>query len=503
MRPLNFRKSYAESNQLMYDTLELKAKPYLKAHLNNGDVVIFQSTWEFDSLALEFCGMAKHFNYNRSLIAFNKMCIPTEDIALLETNKPMRKYESERLVYLVANFAGNLAITFYCIAKPKACFGSCPTFYKEPNSKLHYADAEGFSSAIMPSLEYEDIDDIGIVKAKSEDFQLTMKNEAFETHYIKGVSLLYVPTEKNQTALQTTDNQFYTSTQTIPLLTAQSKQSNVTSILQQKDAVEYFAPANEHNLLTKEEIILQFQSEKEASRIGLSLGFRQSLMSTFLFYNLIAQLGNEASDYLIRFDRNSQLRKYAKLDLGKIEILLWNETQQKWVEQGGFDESGPITINKQTLVIDNQSSKSKNWKIKLRMTQGFWRIDYAQLQVLENKIIPIEIKPNQLKIDQVHHEDKLSRLNNEHLYLIHLPGNQADLFFDLPDANGHLFLKSKGYYLEWLREEWMKEKNIPLAQMLIYNPKKYYKIMAKEFKKYETEMEEIFWNSRVESTVMQ
>jgi len=183
--------------------------------------------------------------------------------------------------------------------------------------------------------------------------------------------------------------------------------------------------------------------------------------------------------------------------------LLWNETQQKWVEQGGFDESGPIAINKQTLVIDNQSSKSKNWKIKLRMTQGFWRIDYAQLQVLENKIIPIEIKPNQLKIDQVHHEDKLSRLNNEHLYLIHLPGNQADLFFDLPDANGHLFLKSKGYYLEWLREEWMKEKNIPLAQMLIYNPKKYYKIMAKEFKKYETEMEEIFWNSRVESTVMQ
>lgn len=502
IRPSNFRKSYNEANELMYDEKELKAKPYLKAHLNNGDVIIFQSAWVFDSVALEFCGKAKHFDYNRTLIDFKQLCVPTSDIALLETNKPMGQYETERIGALVGNFVGNLAVTFYCLVNPKACFGSCPTFYRDPNLKLHYADAEGFSSAILPSLEYEDIDDIGTVNASSADFRLTMKNEAFETHYIKNISLLYIPLDENQKVIQTVDNQFYISTQTIPLLQAKAQSGTVTDVLSKNDADEYFALADKNNLLTKEEVILEFKTEKELEQVGLSLGFRQSLMSTFLFYHLIAQLGNEASDYAFRFNKNKQLQKLAKLDLGKIEVLLWNEQKQRWDAQGGFEETGPIAINKQTLLLSNQNEKTKNWKIKLKMTQGCWRVDFAELNVLNNQTEPEEIKPKKLLVNNSENITKLNQLNDENAYLIHFPGNQADLHFELPNKNGHLFLKSKGYYTEWLREEWMKEKNIPLAKTLIFNPKKYYKIMAPEFKKYETELEELFWNSRVETTVL-
>jgi hypothetical protein len=48
-------------------------------------------------------------------------------------------------------------VSIYCILNPKACFGSCPTFYGWDGEDTTLM-AEGFSSSILRSFEKQDID---------------------------------------------------------------------------------------------------------------------------------------------------------------------------------------------------------------------------------------------------------------------------------------------------------------------------------------------------------
>ena len=82
-----------------------------------------------------------------------------------------------------------------------------------------------------------------------------------------------------------------------------------------------------------------------------------------------------------------------------------------------------------------------------------------------------------------------------------MPGSEYSLGFLLPQANTEyeLFLYSKGYYLEWMRQKWIKDKDLLKLRQMVYNPKKYLKEEAENFKKYETTMEEVFWNSKIDT----
>jgi hypothetical protein len=95
----------------------------------------------------------------------------------------------------------NVAVGIACLANPKTCFGSCPTFYTEDGTVFN-AKAEGFSNAIAPSLEYGDVDDLN-TSTRAENFKLIMKNEAQETHCLKAVELWALPINKVENTLMT------------------------------------------------------------------------------------------------------------------------------------------------------------------------------------------------------------------------------------------------------------------------------------------------------------
>ncbi|MCC7094338.1 MAG: hypothetical protein IT277_09130, partial [Ignavibacteriaceae bacterium] len=70
--------------------------------------------------------------------------------------------------------------------------------------------------------------------------------------------------------------------------------------------------------------------------------------------------------------------------------------------------------------------------------------------------------------------------------------------YQLPNDyyNYELFIEPNGYYLEWMRNEWLAEENSNKVYEMLFNPKQYYKDLAPEFKKIEAEMEETFWSSK-------
>lgn len=130
-----------------------------------------------------------------------------------------------------------------------------------------------------------------------------------------------------------------------------------------------------------------------------------------------------------------------------------------------------------------------------------WRIDYLALTNIKEKVKPIEISPSSILNKGKLDNSALSAINNPDKYLISMPGSEYKFSFTLPHSTNdyELFLYSKGYYLEWMREHWIKDKDLLKLKQMVDNPKKYLKVEAENYKRYESSMEKEFWNSKVDT----
>jgi hypothetical protein len=503
-----FRSNYSKANSLLHKTDSLRIKPYLKAHLKNGDVLIMKDRWKIDTLGNVLLGAGIRYDFNREVIKEGDLAVSLDSVVIYETNKSLKYTQDKRSAALVVLSVFDFGVTSFCMLYPKMCFGSCPTFYINENDNFRYADAEGFSSAILPSLEYADIDALDNNKIQNNitnnELILTLKNEALETHCIKDIKLLAVPKINGRSIYHSINDKFYLCDNKYEPINAKNESGDLTSLIKFADRNEYFRPADENNLSTKEEIVIDFDDIINSNSIGLNIHFRQSLMTSYLFYNSMSYMGDLLSDFFASLETNPEMMKKMnngmKKELGGIDVYLWNNLSNKWENQGSLNENGPIAINRQFLPLNNSNSNSKV-KIKLVLNKGLWRIDYLALSNIIKEVKPTEIKVSEIENSGNRDKIALNQLNNPDKYLITLPGDKYLLKFNLPKNNTEYdyFLYSKGYYLEWMRQSWLAGKDLIKLNMMFDNPKLYLKMVAKDYKNYEYQMEEDFWNSKIES----
>jgi len=502
-KPYFFRYNYQDANKLLYETNYGQTKVFLKAHLKNGDVCILKDTWLIDSLQNSVSGTGMRYDFNRNKTFEGNMVIPIDSVAIFETNNKLINPNSDKIAVLGILTGVEVLLGIVCITTPKACFGSCPTFYLNENDNFHYADAEGFTNAIVPAMEYPDIDALNNKTVSGNQFSVTMKNEALETHCVNEVKLLAYPRKEGERVYQSPSSEFYLCENNYHLSKASADEGDVTYLMNKDDIKERLSMADVNNLNSKEEIILNFDSVKNPSELGLIVNFRQTLMTTYLFYSAMGYMGNNVGDVFSKLETNETIRD--KFDgttklLGNIEVYLWNEQNNLWDLQGEISETGPIAINKQIIPIDNTSSGSKV-KMKIVMNKGLWRIDYLALTNIKEKINPIEVSPSNILNKGVTDSNALASIINPGKYLVSMPGSEFKFNFILPEQNNdyELFLYSKGYYLEWMRAHWLKDKNLLKLRQMVENPKKYLKSVTKEYKLYETLMEQVFWDSKIDT----
>ena len=158
---------------------------YLKMHMKDGQLYLL-SKWRVDDAAREVSGEGERFGFARETMESGSFALALDDVALLETNVPQRSPSAAALAVITDV---SVAVTVFCIENPKACFGSCPTFYVS-DGKDAVLQAEGFSSSVAPSLEARDVDALYRVHPDGREFIVTMKNEALETHVVRHVRLL-------------------------------------------------------------------------------------------------------------------------------------------------------------------------------------------------------------------------------------------------------------------------------------------------------------------------
>ena len=454
---------------------------YLKVHAKDGQLYIL-SDWRVDEAARQISGRGERLNVARETLETGPLTVSLDDVALIETNVVQR---SPAVAALAVVTGISAAVTALCIADPKACFGSCPTFYVDgAEGAIH---AEGFSSSIAPSLEARDVDALYSARPGADGAVIvTMKNEALETHVVRHVKLLAAARPAGGRVLTTLEGEFREATDARALEACDAEEGDCRSLVHAYDGSERFSVADGEDLARRETIDLQLP-RVEGPR-GLVIASRQTLASTYLFYQSLAYFGRSAGSAIAALERGDRTIGNALERLqqvtGGIQVAM--ETDDGiWISVGEVREMGPLASDVLVVPLPRHGTG----RVRLQLARGHWRLDYLASVRLGPRVQPAVIEPASVRdaAGWPIQRGLLTTLPGDaYTYAFHVPGGPAQ----------ELFLDSRGYYLEWMREEWLSDENPLRAAQLILNPEQLLRDMAPEFKRQEARMERLFWGSR-------
>ena len=475
------------------------SSPYLKAHTHDGRVYIL-SSWKVDSENQTLTGQGEVLDANREILETGELAIPIGSVAIFETNTQHIPPEVRANAIILYSTGTVLGIGVVALAASGGSIGgSCPTFYvSDGNGPL--LQAEGFSASVAPSLEASDVDALYHAQPTDSRFQVQMKNEMLETHVVRHVDLLAVKRESGGRVFQTDEGTFWETDTIVEPSAASGLEGDCLPLLRAVDGQERFSDADSEYLATRETLDLEFENVPVGSD-GLVIAARESLMSTFLFYQGLSYMGRSAGQWIAAFERGDTNLKKAVTGigqtLGSIEVLLQDDTGQ-WASVGEVKETGPLAVD--VHLVKLPAIKHERVNIRLRLTKGHWRLDAVKLVKLGEQLAPIRLSPVAVNQENVSADEAHQLLIDPTAALTTLPGDIYTLVYQLPKdfANYELFLESRGYYLEWMREAWLADENPALAAMMLFNPERALRVLAPEFKKIEPDMEKKFWGSRYE-----
>jgi len=470
----------------------------LKVHLASGDLVVLKR-WALTQNDQALQGQGQRYDTARMRQSTGPMSIPLSQVALIETNDShMASVLAQAGLSTLTTFWG--AASIVCAIDPKSCFGSCPTFYTEeaPERPL----AEGFSSSIARALEARDLDALGDVAPRNGRLTLVMKNEALETHAVRRVRLRTVERPRGTRVYATPEGGFRPLAEPMAASTCRGPEGDCGIALSRPDGAERTSVADTVDLATREEVELSFP--RRPPKAGLVIRARQSLLTTFLFYQTLGYLGRDAGAYLAALERGgaeqaSRAMGMARL-LGGIEVLFEGE-DGAWRRVGVFDEAGPIASDTQVLPLPLAGEeRSGPLRVRLRMAKGHYRIDWIALGAIGPELPARLVEAEAVEKHGRPDPRALALLREGRRHLITLPGDEFRISFPFPrdGKERDVFLESEGYYYEWMREEWLRDEDAGMALLVLNRPDEALRRLALPFKAQEARADAAFWGSRYE-----
>ncbi len=164
------------------------------------------------------------------------------------------------------------------------------------------------------------------------------------------------------------------------------------------------------------------------------------------------------SDDLDRLGPKYKLARWYRKKMG-MRVSIWDKGRYRQVATIG--DTGPIAWTE--LAIPLPAVKGEKFRLRLSFVADNWRIDHLALATTVR-----HAKAKKIPVTQVTSAagDELNQARkNLHAadaaYVITKPGEYIRLRFDVGDAPEDFkrtyFLAAEGYYIEWMRKEWLEK----------------------------------------------
>jgi hypothetical protein len=354
----------------------------------------------------------------------------------------------------------------YCAACPKCCFGSCPTIYNDDQ----ILEAELFSQAISQRLETDDLDLLQFKPAN--DFSIKITNEAMETHYINKFNMFSAahpagtkiyPDEQDSLLLIQTETSFQNA--------INRENGEISDVLRNDDYVYYRSGLDKvkelKNGLFFDHIDISASTPPGLKKAKMIIKYRNTLLSTILLYDVVlASQGVNAVEWTDRMNNDdvfaSQFKFIYETFSGINIKSLFNDN---WQSIAKIKDAGPLNWKYAAIEIPIEDD---NVKVRLEFFPDNFMIDYVAFDFSSNivdQIIVTELHPYSILnekgeiVEEVYSYIQIADSN----YLVTNPGDNYKLNYSKPVKKENeeltLMIRSRGFYNEWIRGSWLKEKN--------------------------------------------
>ena len=416
-------------------------------------------------------GIGQLFNIDSSDGNYSKRTIPLENVATINYYEETTSGGRHLASFLFSITGPPLAVlSLYCVSCPKCCFGSCPTIYTK-GTDGYLLETELFSECISRQLENSDVD---LLSQKIDDcgyVELMIANEALETHYINKFELVAINHPIGTKLFPTfNDSLILVNSFTKPSQAYNSDGNDITDLIQ-KDDSEYYRTGTENindfkNGILFDWIDINYNTVGENKKVKVVIKYRNTLLSTILLYDVVlASQGIEALEWTDRMNNDADYASTFKMiydDFSGIDIL--SGENNKWRKLGSLKDAGPITWR--YAAIEVPVNEDGNLNLRFKFISDNMLIDYISIDtssIINNNIkidsaLSFEIRNESDEIEN--NVDDLIQKDDKQ-YLITNPGDNYRLKYKFLKRNNTeqtLAIFSKGYYNEWIRGEWIREK---------------------------------------------
>lgn len=433
----------------------------VKAHLYDGSTVVFANGASVSDGTVRGDGRRYDLTLENSAVVTE---IPLPDVAAMESYQTPVSTGATT----AATAASSTGIIFGVTAALFLLFGSCPTVYSFDDNGAAL-EAELFSYSITPSFQSRDIDRLDITSINNGIFELEVRNEMLETHYIDQLEVLEIVHEANQ--------HVYPDQKGRPVVTGELIAPKAAvdqfgvDILEEVSRVDDFAwSASDARLAAvgadnfMDHLDFEFEVPPDSDNLALVLRARNSLLNTVLLYDvMLKEQSFGAIDWmghdLGHLGNKMQLGLWYRKHMG-MTISVWDKTRYKKVARIG--DQGPIAWNEHAVRLP--TGDNDVLKVRLSFVVDNWRLDRvaaaSDVDRANTRAVPIALASG---IDGDRKEIPGFLREADEAYLITKPQERINLQFDVGDAPDQksrtFFLASEGYYMEWMRVEWLTEQH--------------------------------------------
>jgi hypothetical protein len=431
----------------------------VKAHLYDGSTVVFpEGINVYDG---KVHGQGEKFNV---ALENNKFVdeIALDEIAAMESFQTPVNAAATTAASTVGT-AGWIALGALAAF---ALFGSCPTVYSADFGDA-ILEAELFSYSIAPSFQARDLDKLGIKRVQDGYFELDFRNEMLETHYIDHLEVLEVTHAANELAYpDSTGRPIVVGRTVAPVSAVDQDGRNILPEVAFADGEVWAAtsnrlanvgPADFHDSLD-----LEFELPEESGDVALVFSMRNSMLNTVLLYDVMLKEQGFAALNWMGHDLNhlgnrAELGLWYRDNMG-MTISVWRDG--KFRKVGRIGDQGPIAWSERAFVLD--APRGDSLKVRLSFVADNWRIDQVSIaiDIQRGKVRTIPVATAR-SLD-VHRPDIPEYLAQpDETYLITRPGESVQVGFEVGESRQPrtFFLASEGYYMEWMRSEWLAEEH--------------------------------------------
>ena len=438
-----------------------------KIFLYNASVVLYPEGFQIQNGILKGAGEICLLNGTTNKL--NSISVPIDSVAALTYYRFESRGGSILGSVLLGLYGGILTpLSIYCLACPKCCFGSCPTIYVD-NGRTYELESELFSYCISRYFQESDLDKISLINFPEKSYRVRISNEALETHYIDQFSLMEVNHPMGTQMFPTCDGDFVcTRNLIVPLKVSNRFGEDVTDLVSKRDNIVYRSGDEMvkriSDGLTMDKLDIQLNLTSNTKKIKLVFRVRNTLMTTILFYDLVlSSQGVEAIEWTENMQNNYI---YAKIfnELYKSYAGFRIKTFQEgsWKLQEITGDFGPIAWKEFAVELPVEAEHDSA-HIRLEFFPDNFMIDYIGYDPSSDLNLSYNVnfrQPTNIVDDQRHSKPDLREVlkRPDGQYLITNPGESYYLSYNLlsnDSVNTSVFIKSKGYYIEWIRGNWL------------------------------------------------